>query len=236
MPSLPPLRFRADGTFTIVQFTDVHWRDGDAVDQKTGALMDAVLDAESPDLVALTGDIVEGSEAKDPAAAIGRRWRASRHAASPGPPSSGNHDDEGKATRLDLLGAQQAGAYCLTERGPEDLTGVGNYVLPVLPAAGDDLACALYFLDSNAYDQRGLGDYTWIAHDQIGWYRATSEALLRGYRGPAPRLPALAFFHIPLQEYALAWDQGLCQGNRNEPVCGAALNSGSSQPSSSRAT
>jgi hypothetical protein len=226
MGARPPLRFRPDGTFTLVQFTDVHWRNGDAIDQKTGALIEAVLEAEAPDLVALTGDIVEGSEAPDPAQAYRQVVAPIEARGLPWAAVFGNHDDEGKASRLDLLAAQQEGAFCLTERGPEDLTGVGNYVLPVLAADSDDLACALYFLDSNAYDSRGLGDYAWIAHDQIGWYRATSEALVRAYRGPAARLPALAFFHIPLPEYATAWDQGLCQGHRNEPVCGPALNSG----------
>ncbi|MFD1904519.1 hypothetical protein ACFTAO_37175 [Paenibacillus rhizoplanae] len=45
------LSFRPDGTFTIVQFTDLHWMDGRAEDQQTRELMELVLKAERPDLV-----------------------------------------------------------------------------------------------------------------------------------------------------------------------------------------
>jgi hypothetical protein len=221
------LRFRKDRTFTIVQFTDVHWRNGDAVDGRTRALMEAVLDAEKPDLIALTGDIVEGSEAApDGGAAYRQAVLPIERRGIPWAAVFGNHDDEGPAKRLDLLKAQRKERHCLTRRGPVRLTGVGNYVLPILPARGTRLAAALYFLDSNAYDARGLGDYAWIAPDQIAWFRAASRRLQRDYRGRAPRLPALAFFHIPLPEYALAWERGGCRGERNEPVCGPALNSG----------
>jgi 3',5'-cyclic AMP phosphodiesterase CpdA len=219
------LRFRPDRTFTIVQFTDVHWRNGDAKDQQTRALMDAVLDAERPDLVALTGDIVEGSEAPDPAEAYRQAVAVLEERQVPWAAVFGNHDDEGDASRLHLFLAQREGVYCRTERGPSALTGIGNYVLRIL-GDGGELAAALYFLDSNGYNDRGIGDYAWIAQDQIAWYRSASAKLGREYAGPASRLPALAFFHIPLPEYAEVWASGTCRGQCNEPVCAPALNSG----------
>jgi hypothetical protein len=76
----------------------------------------------------------------------------------------------------------------LTVRGPARLTGVGNYALRVRPSRGPGLAAALYFLDSNSYDRLGIGQYAWIAHDQIAWYRETSRRLRRAYRGPAEKL------------------------------------------------
>jgi hypothetical protein len=33
------LRFRRDGTFTIVQLTDVHWSNGEGADERTRALI-----------------------------------------------------------------------------------------------------------------------------------------------------------------------------------------------------
>src|SRR5262249_55090388 len=83
-----------------------------------------------------------------------------------------------------------------------------------------------YFLDSNAYDDLGIGHYAWIAQDQIAWYRKTARRLAGEYDGPAGILPALAFFHIPLPEYEEVWERGGCRGQRNEPVCAPALNSG----------
>lgn len=222
----PPLRFRKDGTFTVVQFTDVHWRNGEEADLRSRALIELVLDAERPDLAVLTGDIVEGSEARDPAEAYRQVVDPLERRGVPWAAVFGNHDDEGVLDRAQLLEVQQACAGCLTERGPAEITGVGNYVLRVRPAAGDELAAALYFLDSNAYDTLGIGHYAWIAHDQIAWYRETARRLAREYPGPAEALPALAFFHIPLPEYREVWERGECRGQSNEPVCAPGLNSG----------
>jgi hypothetical protein len=221
-----PLRFRADGAFTIAQLTDIHWRNGDATDRRTRALVEQVLDAERPDLVVLTGDVVEGGEARDPLAAYRAVVAPLESRRVPWASVFGNHDDEGRHSRLQLLHGLQKSAHCLSVRGPVRLTGVGNYALRVRPARGSGLAAALYFLDSNSYDRLGIGQYAWIAHDQIAWYRETSRRLRRAYRSPAEKLPALAFFHIPLPEYAEAWERGVCRGHRNEPVCAPALNSG----------
>jgi hypothetical protein len=67
-----PLRFGRSRRFTIVQFTDTHFSRSCPRDARTSALMAEVLDAERPDLVVLTGDVVSGDQSPDPAAA----WRA----------------------------------------------------------------------------------------------------------------------------------------------------------------
>jgi hypothetical protein len=224
----PILRFRSDGTFTIVQLTDVHWNNGEEADLRARALIEAVLDAEGPDLVVLTGDIVEGSLSRDPADACRQAVAPIEARGIPWAAVFGNHDDEGPLSREQLLEVLRASRLCLAERGPRSVTGVGNYVLRVGSAATGSLAAGLYFLDSNAYDARGLGDYAWIGHDQIGWYRETSRRLAAEYAAvtTARPLPALAFFHIPLPEYEEVWRSRTCRGHRGEPVCGPAVNSG----------
>ena len=223
-----PLRFRPDGTFTIVQLTDVHWRNGDEADLRSRGLIEGVLDAETPDLVALTGDIVSGEESADPGAAYAAVVAPIEARGIPWAAVFGNHDDEGSASREDLLRTQRAHAHCLTERGPRRLTGVGNYVLRLLSAVEDRLAAALYFVDSGAYNALGIGHYAWIARDQIEWYARTSARLRSEYdgRGDGAPLPALAFFHIPLPEYEDVWRTAVCRGHRHEPVCGPSANSG----------
>ncbi len=52
----PVLRFRPDGTFTIVHFTDT--QDDQEMDPRTVRLIEAVLDDQRPDLVVFTGDNV----------------------------------------------------------------------------------------------------------------------------------------------------------------------------------
>ena len=213
----PHLRFRRDGTFTIVQLTDVHWSTGEGADRKTRSLIEEVLQVERPDLVVLTGDIVSGDGAPDPAEAYRQVAALVEAHGAPWAAVFGNHDDEGRATRRDLLAVQRRHRRCLSEAGPKALTGVGNYVLRVRASRSARMTAALYFLDSGAYNDLGVGHYAWIARDQIAWFLASAKRL---------RLPALTFFHIPLPEWDEAWRNEVCRGHRHEPVCGPALNSG----------
>ncbi len=61
------LTFREDGTFTIVQFTDVHWQNGDEKDQQSKRLMETILDQEQPDIVVFTGDVIQCKQCSDQA-------------------------------------------------------------------------------------------------------------------------------------------------------------------------
>ncbi|MFI5183685.1 MAG: metallophosphoesterase family protein [Vicinamibacteria bacterium] len=222
------LRFNGDGTFTILQLTDIHWRNGDDQDRRSRALIELALDSEAPDLVVLTGDILSGEESLDPGAAYRAAVAPIEDRAVPWAAVFGNHDDEGALSRAALLEVQKALPHCLTERGPKSLTGVGNYVLRVLSARDDRMAAALYFIDSGAYNDLGIGHYAWIARDQIAWYARTSARLRHQHAaaGGATTLPALAFFHIPLPEYDEVWRTAVCRGHRHEPVCGPSANSG----------
>ncbi len=223
---MPPalLRFREDGTFTLVQLTDLHVRDGDGADVRTLRLVEDVLDLERPDLVVFTGDVVGGDECRDPRAALRRALAPVEARGLPWAFAFGNHDDEGPASRLELFDVLKEHAGCLAERGPEELPGAGHYAVRLLGSRGEGLAAALYVLDSGGANLAGIGDYEWFTGAQVGWYRATARALATE-RGGAPP-PALAFFHIPLPEFAEAWETTACRGLRLEPVCSAAVNSG----------
>jgi metallophosphoesterase superfamily enzyme len=63
--NLDPLRFNEDGTFQICVFSDLHFAQdassiGPEKDAKSVQVMSDVLDAESPDLVVLNGDLING--------------------------------------------------------------------------------------------------------------------------------------------------------------------------------
>lgn len=218
------LRFRKRGPFRIVQLTDTHFSHPRPQDRRTQALIESVLDRERPDLVVLTGDVVSGWETPDAVAAWhtavapmierGLAWAA----------VFGNHDDEGAWNRAQLLEAQRVWPGCLTQAGPPDIGGVGNYVLPILDRRGQEPAALLYFLDSGAYSPTGAGHYAWFTHAQVTWYR---EASREWQRRMGKTLPALAFFHIPLPEFETAWREGYDKcGAHNEPVCAPLINSG----------
>jgi hypothetical protein len=228
----PPLRFRDDGTFTIVQLTDLHWHNGEPEDLRTLDLVGAVLDLEKPDLVVLTGDVVGGYDSRDPGGGMRRVVAPIETRGVPWAFAFGNHDDEGPASRLELLAVLKEHDGCVAERGPEELPGAGHYVLRVASARGEALAAALYVLDSGGANDRGMGDYDWFSGAQVRWYLETARALAAEYAAPGPgpvraeRLPALAFFHIPLPEYEEVWRTRTCLGFRHEAVCAPAVNPG----------
>lgn len=217
------LRFRPDGTFTIVQFTDLHIHDDLDASATTIALMERILDAERPDLAILTGDTIAGGQCAYPREMFRKAVMPMEVRGIPWAAVFGNHDDEGKDSRSDLMALQQELPHSLSEPGPEEVPGVGNYVLTVESALADAPGAYLYCIDSGSYAPEGVPGYAWIQPEQIAWYRRTATAL--GQTGSQP-LPALAFFHIPLPEYNMVWDGGECEGDRHEPVCAPVLNSG----------
>lgn len=219
------LRFREDGTFTIVQFTDLHIggdRDNEA-DLRTLALVRAVLAAESPDLIVYTGDLISSYGVSDPSASFRRAIAPAVESGLPWTHVFGNHDAEENVTREELMAIAQAHNTCYSQAGPSDLSGVGNYMLTIQSMESENSAAVLYFLDSGAMAPESVGGYAWIAADQVHWYKQQSHALRE--RSEA-KLPGLAFFHIPLPEYNDVWKLGKVSGIKHEEVCCPKLNSG----------
>lgn len=217
------LRFRPDGTFKIAQFTDTHYIHGDARSDTAIKNIRHVMEAEQPDLVLLTGDIIYGKPAE-------QSYRDVLDAiAAYGVPFGvvfGNHDDEQGLDRAALLRLTQSYPLNVTRTEP-GIHGSSNYTLPIAGHAGPDTAAVIYCFDSNAYSQiNGIKGYDYIRGDQVEWYRRTSRALTAAHGGTP--LPAYAFFHIPLPEYsdAVADEDAPFVGTRKERPCVPALNSG----------
>ncbi len=220
-PKTSVLRFRRDRTFTIVQFTDLHWRDGGGLDELTKSLMELVLDAERPDIVVLTGDVLDGGDCADPANSWRQAVQAIESRGVPWAAVFGNHDDEGSLSRAELMAVQQSCRGCLSEPGPTDLPGVGNFVLLIRGSTTDEPAGTLYMLDSRAYAGNGSADgYAGVSAEQIVWFRAASSVLRQ------TEIVGLAFFHVPLHEFDDAFNLGLGQGMMLEPVCCPCENAG----------
>jgi hypothetical protein len=94
--------------------------------------------------------------------------------------------------------------YSLSEAGPEEVAGVGNYVVEVLaPKGSKHSALTLYFLDTHAYspDEKSFPGYDWLKKNQIDWFKNTAEGLKKAHGEYTHIHMDLAFIHIPLPEY-----------------------------------
>ena len=217
------LKFNAEGKFKIVQLTDIHWKYGNPKSDIAAKRMAEVLDAEKPDLVVVTGDIVFAKPAADGMKAA---LAPIIERGIPFAVTFGNHDDEHDLSRAQLLELVQGMKGNLSST-TEGITGVTNYTLTIKSSSSDATAAVLYVFDSNSYsaNKRAKG-YDWIAHDQIGWYMKQSAAFTAANSGTP--LPALAFFHIPLPEYneAVRNEGSFMIGTRKEAACSPKVNSG----------
>jgi len=220
------LKFRPDGTFKIIQFTDMHFGDGSGEDrekdERTAALVEKVIASEKPDLVVLTGDLNWSEGVADPIGACRRAIAPVIRSQVPWAAVFGNHDTEENVTREELLSVLQESDRCLTVAGPAGIAGTGNFALTVTKSDGTDGA-ALYFFDSGDYAPEPIGGYDWIRPGQVQWYVQQSRQYAERNGGP---LPSLAFFHIPFPEYEAAWSGEQVTGVKEESVECAKINGG----------
>lgn len=219
----PALKFNADKKFKIVQFTDVHYIDGDP--RSAGSLENIAetLDAEKPDLVIITGDVIYGKPAEASMRAV---LKPISERKIPFAVTYGNHDDEFDMTREELFTVIQSVPYNLTTT-TEGVHGVTNFILPIRSATSEKTAELLYCFDSNAYSKlEDVKGYDYIRADQIAWYRRQSESFTRA-NGGIP-IPSLAFFHIPFPEFNQASSDEYAHfcGTRMEAASSPKLNSG----------
>lgn len=216
------LRFSRNGEFKIVQFTDVHYKYRNPASDAALRHIQKVLDAEKPDLVIFTGDIIYAAPA-DTAMRTVLETVSSRKI--PFAVTFGNHDDEQGMTRTQLYDIIRSIPYNVQ---PDRSQAVStDYTLSIKTSDGKKDAAVLYCLDSHSYSKlKDVKGYDWLTFDQVRWYRRQSESL-KVKNGGKP-LPALAFFHIPLPEFSLAESDPntAFYGIRMEKSCSPQLNSG----------
>lgn len=196
------LRFDKDGNFRIAQFTDIHLTPGNEDSEvRVPEMVKKVVAAENPDLLVFTGDIVTAKPAMKGWESIARMCE---EIGIPYAVTMGNHDPE-MTTRDSIYTFLMTQPLFIGEKGPEELAGMGNYVIPVLASDGSSAPAGLvYCIDSNDYspDQEKYGYYGWIEHSQIAWYREQSDRYTALNDGIP--LPAVAYFHIELPESNIA--------------------------------
>ncbi len=248
-----PLRFK-NGRFRVLAVSDFH-----AVpDYDTRLLRDlgALLDYTKPDLLLVLGDMtwddalvseeVFTSLVKDIFAAVESRGIPWAH-------TFGNHDNDAvRHCDFSQQSVYEKFPLNLTKRGPSDIHGIGNFVLPVRSESGDDIVFNIWGIDSrdsmsdfmrefslgdprNKWDRQCVypsclhdwgSEYDTLNFDQVMWYYSSSIELEK-YAGH--RIPGLMAMHIPLPEYVIGYKntaETYYEGTRREGVGCPVLNSG----------
>ncbi|MBI5093033.1 MAG: metallophosphoesterase [Candidatus Hydrogenedentes bacterium] len=205
LPYAARLQVKHPSQFRILQLTDIHFEpDTDPVkhleNKRSETMIAALITQAKPDLVMVTGDSWVGNqklggedrmrEAVARFVALGTPWAY----------AWGNHD------RL-IDNAQ--GHKELTEaknslyRGAE--TG-GNYVIDIVNTR-EDRVCQLVCLNSEC---DGLGA------SQQAWMKTLADDTAKAGR---PQPLRVAFFHIPIKQYAEIWDKHAASGLKGENCC-----------------
>lgn len=218
----PVLKFNDEGKFKIVQFTDIHYKYGKGGSKKAIENMNAVLDAEQPDLVVITGDLVYADHVAE---AIPELLEPITSRQLPFATVFGNHDEQFDLTLSQMYDSIQATPGSVMP--PRDDRFSPDYIISVLSNDSTRVASVFYCIDSHSVTKyKDSGKYAWIAYDQIGWYRSLSDSITAA-NGGTP-LPSLAFFHIPLPEFAYAEADMHSRliGTKGEKICCPDINSG----------
>lgn len=262
-----PLQFRSDGSFQISIFEDLHFGEsessslvlnhldlllttpkdawehwGPQQDRCTVRVMEAVLDAERPDLVVLNGDLITGENAfrENSTAYLDQIVEPMVRRAVPWASTYGNHDSDFNLSRVDLLAREQqqqpaglartANMLPIADHGDTHRAGVTNYYLPVYGSdcfSTDDKDMAdlcvprliLWFFDSRGgfhYQQKDATTGKRVG--QENWVDASVVAWFEHTQAAlqgkyAAVIPALAYVHIPPNvAYALQLDDSRGSG------------------------
>ena len=222
--SQSPLRF-SDGTFKIIQFTDLHWINGDNYknyNDSTIFLMEKLIRSEQPDLVIITGDIVVSNGAL-------KGWKhviePMVSTKTPFAVTFGNHDTETDMSKAQILEFLKTIPYNVTANADDHIDGKGNCALRIQSSKDDKKDdWIIYLFDSHSYPaDKTMGTYDWIKDSQIQWYRNQSKTFTTNN---GRIVPSLAFFHIPTVEFESARQLSYTLGNKFEQVCSPNLNSG----------
>ncbi|KAL4933873.1 uncharacterized protein BDV17DRAFT_278930 [Aspergillus undulatus] len=240
----PVPRINENGRFKIMQLADLHLSTGlghcrDPVppelipgqgceaDPRTLEFVERLLDEEQPDLVILSGDQVNGETSKDAQSPLYKSVKLLVDRKIPYAAIFGNHDDEGNLDRQQSMALLEELPYSLSSAGPEDIDGVGNYIVEVLGRGNTDhSALTLYLLDSHSYspDERQYRGYDWIKPNQIRWFKTTAQSLKNKHHEYTYMHMNMAFIHIPLPEFADR--KNYYRGNWSEASTAPGFNSG----------
>lgn len=241
--------FTTDRELKVLQLSDIHIGGGLLSMKKDAMALNcvaAMITAEKPDLVVLTGDMVypvpfqAGTFNNEVSTLmlielmekLGVYYTV----------CLGNHDSEAYSiydrAYISGLYANPELKYSIYQPGPDDVDGYGNQVIKVKNSQGL-ISYAIFVIDSHDYTDGDILGIQWkydnVHENQIEWY-AQQVDLIDAYNKQTsgdenyPIFPSILFQHIPTEEHKLAWNEYVennYQDTENvQYVCGELNDSG----------
>lgn len=221
------LRYRPDGTFRIIQFTDTHIGNMPfhQDDYKTFELIEAARRAFDVDLIMHTGDVIWSEGVKDADQVFAKTLAYFDRFKKPMALTFGNHDSEEIVTRSDLRQIFAKQVECQADKHHTfTINDRESYVLEIKAADSDQVINAIFVLDSGAQAPLNIGIYDWNLPEQVEWFGQTSK----NYRHGDGQRRHLVFQHIPVPEYWQAAENILAglHLETNEAISAPHLNTG----------
>lgn len=223
------LKFREDGTFHLLQVSDLqdNCNSGESLKEGTKQRLEAMIEATDPDLVIFTGDQIWPNGLTDEAYFIRYVDRMTEMLEEKGIAWGivfGNHDNETGYEGLNStvrkwrqIEIYESYPHCVAVSGDPDIFGVGNYVIPILSNDESRIEFNVWCLDTGDYTRnidKTVYDtsnteyysqvdrpdkYDFIKYDQQLWYYNTST-ILENYNG-GQKITGAMFGHICLPEF-----------------------------------
>ena len=217
--------FVTDRDLKILTMTDIHIGGGWMSFKKDRMAINtvaAMVTAEKPDLVVITGDIAypvpfqSGTFNNKTSATLA--IRLFEKLGVPWTVTFGNHDTESYSyfsrEKIGDLYSDPALEKCLFSKGPDSVDGVGNYVIHVKNSTGIPVQ-ELVFIDSHSYTDGDIFGIFWkydnVHQNQVDWY----ESKIKDAQKLNPDVKSLIFMHIPLVEHRDAYNEYLANGNKD---------------------
>ncbi|KAI6705561.1 hypothetical protein NL676_008523 [Syzygium grande] len=226
------LRFKENGEFKILQVADMHYADGKTTrcrdvlpsemascsDLNTTAFLRRMILAEKPDLIVFTGDNIYASDATDAARSLDAAFSPAISSSIPWAAVLGNHDQQSALSREGVMRHIVTLNHTLSRVNPtgvDDIDGFGNYNLRSM-----GLKALVLKTNQSSIFTSSIAEII----PQFHQYMVTRAYMSQPEAQEAPA-PGLAYFHIPLPEFASV-DSSNYTGVNQDGISSPSVNSG----------
>jgi 3',5'-cyclic AMP phosphodiesterase CpdA len=220
------LRFNQDHSFTILQFSDLHYGLNATNNANNDRIQADLIKRVKPDLVIITGDAVSGYEwDKKESGFYEKYWRqfssVYQNLSIKYAFTLGNHDTDADLNAKQVGDLDRTHPFSLFNgTNAIDPLSYSNYNLEVKTAFdgyNNQTSALLWLFDSKNRGCMNIPD-SWgcLTQNQLDWFQQTSSV----YKNidQVSFIKGLAFFHIPLVEFMDLWNFGKTDGAKEESV------------------